>query len=296
MNKLVSIIVPCYNQAQYLDEALQSVYDQTYQNWECIIVNDGSPDHTEEVAKRWLEKDLRFKYVYKENGGLSSARNLALENAKGDYIQFLDADDCIHDLKFEKSLEALKQGNTDLIITNYVSFIQDKKNIIPPRYKLLETNFNFESIVFKWDDEFVIPIHCALFSTKYFKNFRFSIELKAKEDWIMWIKIFQSEPRISFINKPYALYRDHQNSMTKDLKKMQFNYIKSLLYLKNVLNDNDFDRLMKQVLGKLYNDIEVSESNFRKIKKSKTYKWGSRLRDFIMIFNFKILFQNKTKS
>ena len=66
MNPLISVIVPCYNQAQYLDECLQSVLDQTYQNWECIIVNDGSPDHTEEVAKKWTEKDPRFKYLKKE--------------------------------------------------------------------------------------------------------------------------------------------------------------------------------------------------------------------------------------
>ncbi|WP_374360648.1 glycosyltransferase family 2 protein, partial [Cloacibacterium sp.] len=72
---LISVVVPCYNQAQYLDECLQSVLNQTYQDWECIIVNDGSPDHTEEIAKNWVEKDTRFIYLSKENGGLSSARN-----------------------------------------------------------------------------------------------------------------------------------------------------------------------------------------------------------------------------
>ena len=65
--ELISVIVPCYNQAQYLDECLQSVLEQTYPNWECIIVNDGSPDNTEEVAKLWIEKDKRFKYFWKEN-------------------------------------------------------------------------------------------------------------------------------------------------------------------------------------------------------------------------------------
>ena len=86
MSFLVSIIVPCYNQAQYLPETLQSVLDQTYTNWECIIVNDGSPDATEAVAQEWCEKDHRFIYLKKENGGLSSARNAGLKIAKGDYI------------------------------------------------------------------------------------------------------------------------------------------------------------------------------------------------------------------
>ena len=84
MNPLVSIIVPCYNQAQFLPEALQSVLEQTHTNWECIIVNDGSPDNTEGVAQEWLVKDSRFKYVYKENGGLSSARNAGLDKVVGD--------------------------------------------------------------------------------------------------------------------------------------------------------------------------------------------------------------------
>ena len=92
---LISVIVPCYNQAQYLDECLQSVLDQTYQNWECIIVNDGSPDNTEEIALQWTAKDPRFTYLKKENGGLSSARNAGIEVAQGEWIQFLDCDDKI---------------------------------------------------------------------------------------------------------------------------------------------------------------------------------------------------------
>ncbi|MDF2552044.1 MAG: glycosyltransferase [Chryseobacterium sp.] len=91
----VSVIVPCYNQAQYLDECLQSVFDQTYLNWECIIVNDGSPDNTREIATAWTKKDPRFIYFEKENGGVSSARNFGIERAKGEWILPLDGDDKI---------------------------------------------------------------------------------------------------------------------------------------------------------------------------------------------------------
>lgn len=296
MNKpLVSIIVPCYNQAQYLDEALQSVFDQTYPYWECIVINDGSTDNTEEIAENWIARDSRFIYWYQENRGLSSARNTGLNCSTGDYIQFLDADDFLHNFKIKESLDQVKQVNADLIISNYVSFTNDTTKTIPPRYKLQEYYFNFESVVFKWDYEFVIPIHCAMFEAKYFENFRFPTFLKAKEDWVMWITIFKNKPTTSFINKPYALYRDHQNSMTKDVKQMEVNYIKSLLYLKNILDDNDFNKLLEQVLENLYYKLHVAESNFKKIKKSKTYKWGSRLRDLIKIFNPIILFKNKVK-
>ncbi len=95
MEKLVSIVVPCYNQAHFLDETLQSVLDQSYSNWECIIVNDGSPDNTEDIAKQWCNKDYRFTYLYKENGGLCSARNAGISISKGEFILPLDSDDII---------------------------------------------------------------------------------------------------------------------------------------------------------------------------------------------------------
>ena len=91
----ISIIVPCYNQSQFLDACLHSVFTQSHSNWECIIVNDGSTDRTEEISLAWCKKDDRFFYNRKENGGLSSARNIGLEASKGNYIQFLDADDLL---------------------------------------------------------------------------------------------------------------------------------------------------------------------------------------------------------
>jgi glycosyltransferase involved in cell wall biosynthesis len=84
VHNMVSVIVPCYNQARYLSEALQSVILQSYSNWECIIVNDGSTDNTENVALKFQEDDERFRYIKKENGGLSSARNHGLSVINGE--------------------------------------------------------------------------------------------------------------------------------------------------------------------------------------------------------------------
>jgi glycosyltransferase involved in cell wall biosynthesis len=94
-NPLVSIVVPCYNQAQFLDEALQSVLDQTYSNWECVIVNDGSPDNTKEVVEKWILKDNRFIYLFQENTGVCAARNFGIMYASGEFILPLDSDDKI---------------------------------------------------------------------------------------------------------------------------------------------------------------------------------------------------------
>lgn len=119
----VSIIVPCYNQAQYLDECLQSVLMQSYNNWECIVVNDGSPDNTNQLAKKWIEKDTRYKYFYQENGGLSSARNAGLKIAKGDYVQFLDSDDLIEPEKVKVQIDALvSDQEIDISVSGYRYF------------------------------------------------------------------------------------------------------------------------------------------------------------------------------
>ena len=114
ISPVISIIVPCYNQAQYLPETLQSVLEQDYRHWECIIINDGSPDNTEEVALEWCSKDERFKYFKKENGGLSDARNYGIKHSVGKYILPLDSDDKISK---DYTLEAINVGLSYLVFT-----------------------------------------------------------------------------------------------------------------------------------------------------------------------------------
>lgn len=105
MNNLVSIIIPVFNTAQFLNKCLNSVTNQSYRNLEIIVVNDGSFDTSEIVCKEFESKDSRITYIYKENGGLSSARNVGLELANGEYISFIDSDDFI-DKDFIKILLA----------------------------------------------------------------------------------------------------------------------------------------------------------------------------------------------
>lgn len=231
----VSVIVPCYNQAQFLNEALQSVLAQTYINWECIIVNDGSPDDTEETAKKWVAKDNRFIYLYKENGGLSSARNAGLEVAKGDYIQFLDSDDYIVKTKLELSLEGLQDETNTIVISNFNMFSENINDLQNPFCNLKTENFNFKSLLFGWDYEFSIPIHCGFFRKKIFDDFRFPEDLKAKEDWIFWLVSFLAEPNVIFIDKSLAYYRIHNASMTKDLKLMEASSLMVISHLRKIV-------------------------------------------------------------
>jgi glycosyltransferase involved in cell wall biosynthesis len=125
----VSIIVPCYNQAQYLDEALQSLFAQTHIDWECLIINDGSSDNTGEVARKWEAKDSRFAYVYKENGGVSSARNLGIEKAKGEFILTLDADDQYEATFVEKALAVLINNPGIGIVSSWGRYFTTQKQL-----------------------------------------------------------------------------------------------------------------------------------------------------------------------
>ena len=95
MNDLIFIIVPIYKVENYLDNCLKSIQHQIYTNFEVLLINDGSPDNSETICLEYVNKDSRFKYFFKENGGVSSARNLGLDNAKGKFVVFIDSDDTV---------------------------------------------------------------------------------------------------------------------------------------------------------------------------------------------------------
>ena len=220
MSIVVSIIIPCYNQAQYLDECLQSVLGQTYSNWECIIVNDGSLDESEKVALQWVGTDPRFVYYVKENQGVSNARNFGIEKAAGDYIQFLDADDVLDSRKLELSLREINQ-RTNIVITNFSRFVDNPQNAVPTFCDLKQELFNFSAVLLKWESVFSIPIHCGFFKIGLFHDFRFPEELKTREDWIMWLYLFRKEMNVVFIDKPLANYRVNPKSVTHNPVLMQ---------------------------------------------------------------------------
>jgi glycosyltransferase involved in cell wall biosynthesis len=244
---LISVIVPCYNQGAFLPDALSSISDQTYTNWECIIVNDGSSDHTEQVAAEWTNKDSRFRYLKKDNGGLSSARNAGLNIARGAYIQFLDADDTIRSDKFERSVGIGKK--TDIVVSNFQMFTTNWLNPSPPFCKLYAEGLTYENILKQWDLGFNIPIHCGLFSKEVLSGFLFNETLKAKEDWLMWIFVFGRSRQVAFVDEPMAFYRLHGNSMTMDTAHMNENIEKVYRHLHETLDEKGKAIIFDKVLS-----------------------------------------------
>jgi len=279
---LISIIVPCFNQAQYLDEALQSVLDQTYTNWECIIINDGSTDNTEEIVEKWLQTDNRFKYLYEENKGRSSARNYGLDVINGTYIQFLDSDDFLDKRKLEISFLELNHNNKNcnkIAITNFRMFDDNLQKSTMPYCKLSEQLFNYNSVLYKWETVFSIPIHCGLFHSSFFQNFRFSEELNAKEDWFMWINFFKNEPTIYFIDKPLVYYRRHQYNTTNNSEYMVENHKKAIIYLKHVISENDYIDYLFFELQQKYNETIKLRTTIYNYQNSTTYKIAQKIKE-----------------
>ena len=116
LNPLISVIVPCYNHGQFLAEALNSVLQQTYNTWECIVIDNGSTDVTKGVADEFISRDERFKYIYQENKGVSAARNRAIAQSSGKYILPLDADDKIGLTYLEKIVKVLEEDTEVKIV------------------------------------------------------------------------------------------------------------------------------------------------------------------------------------
>ena len=120
-NPLISVIVPVYNVEKYLDRCVESIVNQTYTNLEIILVDDGSPDNCPAMCDAWAERDNRIKVIHKENGGVSSARNIGIKAATGDYISFVDSDDYISALMFE-TLYSNFDLDIDLVCSLYYDF------------------------------------------------------------------------------------------------------------------------------------------------------------------------------
>ena len=303
MNSLVSIIVPCYNQAQYLDEALRSVLNQTYQNWECLIVNDGSYDNTEEVAKKWVATDHRFIYLYKENGGVSSARNLGIEKAKGEYFQFLDSDDFLDKEKLELSLQQIEiNDEVNLVISNFRMFTDNPKISSEPFCQITAQLFNFESLLYQWNETFSIQIQCGFFHSILFETIRFPQNITAQEDWIVWVRIFKAGCKTIFIDKPLALYRINPSSrmMTKGLSE---EHLKTCAYFRSYLTEEEYHKFSTLLIARYYNLYVEYKNRLAATKNSNSYQTGLMFKKAlkktgllrVLIWSFPFLLKFKSK-
>lgn len=164
----ISVIMPVYNVEKFIKQSIESVIKQTYTNLEIIIVDDGSTDSSGKICDKYSKKDNRIKVIHKENGGLSSARNVGLDNATGKYVMFIDSDDFFENNSCEVLYNEIKSKNADYVIGNYIHTTYEGK---------------------KWDN--------PLFDLNIYNNFKLSITDYKKSFFVMnsvvWNKIFKRE-------------------------------------------------------------------------------------------------------
>mgnify|MGYP003290330313 CR=1 FL=1 len=269
----VSIIIPCYNQAQFLPETLDSVLAQTYENWECIIVNDGSSDNTEEVALEYCKQDDRFVYLPKQNGGLSSARNAGLDAAKGDYVQFLDSDDIILPRKIEKQVQSLENDDVDVCVCHHSMFTTDINQTWENKFSQSVYDLTYQGFMYNWGENFVIAIHSGLFKRAFIEqyNLRFDEKVGALEDWLFWVGLVRSGAKFSELQDKLSLYRVHTSSMTQNKIHMQKNRLRLYFCLYESLSEEEKKDFMQRGVDNLVAYFERSNYNIDAERKAKGY-------------------------
>ena len=209
---LVSIIIPCYNQGKFLSEALDSVLNQSYLQWECIIMDDGSCDNSKDIALEYVNRDNRFVYHYQENQGLATTRNNAILYSHGIFILPLDADDKIHRDYVRDAVEILnREHNVKIVYCDAELFGAKKGKWILPSYDILtmlRANCIFCTALFR---------RCDYDNTVgYNPNMKFGWE-----DWDFWLSLLELGGDVYKINETYFYYRVKNNSMIVELKRSQ---------------------------------------------------------------------------
>ena len=168
---LISIIVPVYKVEEYLGDCIQSIVNQTYQNLQIILVDDGSPDCCGKICDEWMVKDKRIEVIHKKNGGLSDARNAGLNVATGAYIAFVDSDDWIEPQMYEVLLEVMKKEEADIVACGIIDTYPEKKVIHSFPYATGASE-KFLKMIYQ-DTKFPVASWNKLYRKELWENFRF---------------------------------------------------------------------------------------------------------------------------
>lgn len=249
---MFSIIIPVYNGEKFIEDAVNSVFEQTYNDWEMVIVNDGSKDNTAEVLKKY-ESDSRIRIIHKENGGVSSARNLAISESKGSHIVFLDADDVWHNNHLEIMNKLINQypdaglygtyTRTELVngdILEECNFFKDKPENVyledffeayyndktAKMFTVITTCFSREALNIAG----LFPVGCAI-----------------GEDLELSLRVAAYFP-VVLSKKPTATYKKANSTATKDISfdpDWKFFDTVNELYLDTRINKTKKDNLRK---------------------------------------------------
>ncbi len=226
---LISIIIPTFNRAHIILKTLDSISTQTYLNWECIIVDDGSIDNTEEVLLSYCSKDSRFKFFKRPSNlikGPNSCRNFGFELSRGEFIQWFDSDDLYFPNALEMFVKSFKD-NLDVVVAK-IERIDDSTFIKINENKIESNNLIEDYLIGK-----VVFYVCGPLWKRSFLNKQeelFDEEIMNLDDWDFNLRMLYQNPKIEFINTALIQYRIHSASLAHEISKLNYNEIQSELY------------------------------------------------------------------
>lgn len=312
MTPLVSIIIPVYKVEKYIEKCMQSLLDQTYDNFEALVVDDGSPDSSITLAKKLVGNDSRFIFLEKENGGQGSARNLGLDHAKGDYITFLDSDDSYTSDALQTMVTEFNKDSSFCILCFGINRVDEEGKLIQKSYKdkgIINTDsdvllLNKTLTNYFWDKAYV---------SNHIKKFRFNTEIRTYEDVdLMYQTAYGQEIKII----PNCLYNYTQRlgsttysvpiSFVDDKKKIVKNAKSFLKYnkLNNIWKDYFTTYYLEEIYSKPlftlswyskdFKDYQVNAKKLRNtdlslisIRNLKEMKKASGLKQLLVVYSFK---------
>ena len=223
---LISIIIPTFNRAHLISETLDSVLAQTYPNWECIIVDDGSTDTTDEVVGEYVKKDSRFQYHHRPKDrkkGPCACRNYGFEFSKGEFIKWFDSDDIMYSELLEKQVGTFEEA-IDCSVCK-VAYYDFEKN-----ETLKENSINSNQLI----EDYLVGrvtfyVSGPLWRKRFLNNRKelFDENLFNLDDWDFNLRMLYKNPKVVFIDRPLIKYRVHENSLSKEIGKLNFDEIQS---------------------------------------------------------------------
>ena len=321
MTPSVSIILPIYNTEKYIENTLNSIINQTFTDYEIIIINDGSTDQSPEICEKILTKNnINYKIHHQENKGVSSARNKGLENVKGEYIIFVDGDDQIHEKHIESLYTNLKKENTDFAFTQMI-IKKGKKTITPSdAYKAIKGQKILTGYqLIKHELMMDIPFRfCQIMYKKQIikeNNIKFSENVTYGEDTEFALKSLLYAKTIAYTEQATYYYLQNDTSSTSQSFLERFNFIKILEdlskyyhdykmpkeelldypYLQEIIDLIENYRIPKAIFGNLmylfYKDYPFTEA----MEKMEEINYQERLRRFKPYTKKDLIFLFKTQ-
>lgn len=258
---MISVVVPCYNIENYIEKTIKSVLNQTYSDYELLLVNDGSTDKTLKFLKKYENLDKRINIIDKKNGGVSSARNSGIEKSKGEYIYFLDGDDTIEEDFFEKAINIFNL-NREIDILSFGFDIVSEKNEQIKKYSFKKYDkkvFDSEDFLNKYFLKKIRQNMCSFIAKREIiikNNIKFSEGIAYGEDQEFQIKTIFNSKKIYYDEKCYFHYLKRENSAVNEkIKLKRLDLIKIFIEIKKNLQEKSNNKTLLTNLNNYVGNI-----------------------------------------